>query len=768
MRGNARFRLGELNNLSGSRRTMWFWRGVFVSAVANSVLAAADLNIQPEPVWSSLTETIEVAALNSTESGSPLTEVELDAADAPVAVSTAQTESQAIVKIDVRTLSGVRLNAATDAVQEVAVQRDVFASAADAKQSGQITFPSDVPRSEVLRVSKTFHGMVQESLRQSVGLLSRDFVGSLASTEPVSEERLAELETTLLDEMDAESGYAIGQDVDSEVETAGFDPFKTYTVVNGRVHAVTPTQVVRSYTAQEAARAVESAPASVIADAMKASNNPQTLEKPVADRATSENLELPAEQVSDQLKSISPQTSVASIDSNPAQADQVTVRGRVIVPAGYAKDRAVLRMAGTSFEVQTDASGGFELRDVPRNTRFELLAWHLDGSLTRRLIPVVASGREKSIEINLQKTSDVDQLAASFSSLHQMNLGGFCARVEHETPAALTGGQVMVNAGRKTLQAHYFSANALPTTELSELSEDGRFCVFNIDESVVDVKVALVNGARRQFVVHVEPSTFEHDLTFDMSEAMYRKVSLLEPLDTQQVLELSTQGVSPEFGDKRLRDWLFGSDVPVWTKVSRFLLQSDAAYSAVRPAGEDVQYFPGGQEIIEVRLSADNPGTPLSRVLLSRDQLMSDAMLRQIETLKSRIYQDRSESVSVPALDAEAWDDIVSQHVDVPHLQEQTIGGLYLSLDSLALGQNPEEIVVSVRDTWSGKDVCKVVTLRGSNDIKKTRYFRAVCGASPGQYALVVEDRGGSLLWSDIVRIRAGDVQTVTVLDPKF
>jgi hypothetical protein len=760
--------MGELNKLSGSRRTMWFWRGVFVSAVANSVLAAADLNIQSEPVWSSLTETIEVAALNSTESGFPLTEVELDAADAPVAVSTAQTESQAIVKIDVRTLSGLRLNAETDAVQEVAVQRDIFASAADAKQSGQITFPSDVPRSEVLRVSKTFHGMVQESLRQSVGLLSRDFVGSLASTEPVSEERLAELETTLLDEMDAESGYAIGQDVDSEVETAGFDPFKTYTVVNGRVHAVTPTQVVRSYTAQEAARAVESAPATVIADAVKSSKNPQTLEKTVADRATSENLELPAEQVSDQLKSISPQTSVASIDSNPAQADQVTVRGRVVVPAGYAKDRAVLRMAGTSFEVQTDVSGGFELRDVPRNTRFELLAWHLDGSLTRRLIPVVASGREKSIEINLQKTSDVDQLAASFSSLHQMNLGGFCARVEHENPAALTGGQVMVNAGRKTLQAHYFSANALPTTELSELSEDGRFCVFNIDESVVDVKVALVNGARRQFVVHVEPSTFEHDLTFDMSEAMYRKVSLLEPLDTQQVLELSTQGVSPEFGDKRLRDWLFGSDIPVWTKVSRFLLQSDAAYSAVRPAAEDVQYFPGGQEIIEVRLSADNPGAPLSRVLLSRDQLMSDAMLRQIETLKSRIYQDRSESVSVPALDAEAWDDIVSQHVDVPHLQEQTIGGLYLSLDSLALGQNPEEIVVSVRDTWSGKDVCKVVTLRGSKDIKKTRYFRAVCGASPGQYALVVEDRGGSLLWSDIVRIRAGDVQTVTVLDPKF
>jgi hypothetical protein len=354
---------------------MWFWRGVLVSAVANSVLAAADLNIQSEPVWSSLSETIEVAALNSTESESPLTEVELAAADAPITAGTAQTENQSTLKVDVRTLAGVKLNAEIGAVQDAVVDVESFAFAGDAKQSGQITFPPDVPRNEVLRVSKTFHGMVQESLRQSVGLLSRDFVGSLASTEPVSEERLAELETTLLDELDADSGYAIGQDVDSEVETAGLDPFKTYTVVNGRVHAVTPTQVVRSYAAQDAARAVEPAPASVIADAVKAANNSQAAGITAADRAVSENLQLPAEQVSDQLKSISPQTPVASIDSNPAQSDQVTVRGRVVVPVGYAKDRAVLRMAGTSFEVQTDAAGGFELRDIPRNTRFELLVW---------------------------------------------------------------------------------------------------------------------------------------------------------------------------------------------------------------------------------------------------------------------------------------------------------------------------------------------------------------------------------------------------------
>ena len=425
-------------------------------------------------------------------------------------------------------------------------------------------------------------------------------------------------------------------------------------------------------------------------------------------------------------------------------------------------------MAGTSFQVQTDASGAFELRDVPRGTRFELLVWHIDGSLTRRLIPVTASGREKSIEIALQKTSDVDALATSFGLVQQMNQGGFCARVESESTASLTGGQVTVTAGRKNHQAHFFSESGLPVSSLSELTSDGRFCVFNVDDSLADVRVTLMNGSRRQFVVHVEPSTFEHDLIFDVAESIYRRVTLMEPLDTQQVLELSAQGVQPDFGDRRLRDWLQGDDVPVWTRVARYVLQSDPSYAGIRPNFEDVQFFPGGQEFVELRMAPDLPGAPWSRVMLSRDKLMTKSMLKQIESLKSRIFQDRNELMSVAALDADAWDDLAAHYVEIPRLQGQTIGGLYVSVDPFGLGAKAEDLVVSVRDTWTGKDVCPVLPLTGSKEIRSARYLRAVCGASPGQYALIIESKAGALIWSDVVRIRPGDVQTVTVHDPKF
>lgn len=784
----TRFQKTKRNLVRSSTRNSWFWRGVFVSTVANSFLAAADLSFEDSSVWSNPNDTIEIYASNSADLSTKLMEVELPfESSEPISETRQLADSVKILPTDIRTVAGLRELSSDD--EPVKSNQKLNTStflpsnySADSKDS-PIHFPVDVTRSEILRVSRTFQGMVLESLKDSGGQLSKQYLGSLSEAEPLTGEKLAELETTFIDEeVASEDGYLVGQDVDTQVETAGLDPFKTYTVVNGRVHSVTPTQVVRSTSAAsvvepQVQRSVAQN-SSIDAGSLVAANlNKNTVAalNTKADKNTvelSENanktFELPTEQVSKELSKIAPPTKEAALDSQSAESDRVKIRGKVNVPVGFARDRVVLRMAGSAFEVQTDAAGGFELRDVPKNARFELLVWHLDGGLTRRLVPVVASGRERMIDVNLIKTAEVDQLANSFSTTQQMNQSGFCARVEHANPAALTGGQVFVSVGQRNIKAHYFSANGFPSAMQTELSEDGRFCVFNVEQSVADVRVLLLNGVRRQVVVHVEPSTFEHDVVIDVSESLYRKVSLLEPLDTQQVLELSARGVHPEFGDNRLRDWLLGNDVPVWTKVSRFLLQTDPAYASIRPLDEDVQYFPGGQELVEVRLSPDQPGAPWSRVLLARDQLLTDSMLRQLETVKSRIYQDRSESVSVPALDSDAWDDIVTQHIDVPQLQAQTIGGMYLSLDTMALGFKPEDIVVSVRDTWSGKDVCKVVTLRAARDVKTTRYLRAVCGASPGQYSLIIESREGALLWADVVRIRPGDVQTVTVLDPKF
>jgi hypothetical protein len=762
-----------------------------VTTVAHSFLAAADLAVDSGSVWVDLKDVLELPSTPLNDVPRRLTEVELPSesedgrptSKTDVSKEKRRSEHQTVLpefKIAASRVEKIPQVVAVPS-DDVTVQlrtSDYWEDTATGKT--RIRFPADVPQSEIVRVGRTFNGMVQESLREADGLFARRYVGTLAQSEGAIGEKLADLETTLIDEIsDIEDSYALSPEVENEIETNGLDPFKTYTVVGGQIRAIVPKKVQRdagedSPAVQPSVRITqpENRPAQFVVARSGAApkvfseqNLPETLRSSAIENKV---FQLSKEEVSQQLSQISPPAQVASVDSNPSQSSRVTVRGRVTLPEGFSADRTVLRMAGTSFQVQTDASGVFELRDVPRDTRFEMLVWHLDGSLTRRLVPVVASERERNVEIALVKTSDVDSLATAFGLVQQMNRGGFCARVENGNVDSLNGGQISVTSGRTNLQAHFFSSNGLPMPSQLELSADGRFCVFNTEDAIVDVKVKLLNGVRRSFVVHVEPSTFEHDLVFDTSESMYRKASVLELLDSQKVIESSAQNVQPEFGDKRMRDWIFGNDVPVWTAVTRFLMQTDSSYATIRPALDDVQYFPGGQELIEVRFSADQDGAPWSRVLMSRDQLMTNSMLKNVEGVAGKVYQDRNQPLSIPVLDSDAWNDIVAEYDNVEHLTADSVGGVYISVDTFFLRQSAENIVISVRDTWYGKDVCKVVPLKNPKTFKKGRYLRAVCSAPAGQYALIVEGTDGELLWSDVARVRQGDVQTLTVQDQNF
>lgn len=754
----------------GARRTTWFLRGILVAAVTHSFLAVADLSVEIENFSTDLGEPVDFHEEFSPHKERKISEIELPDSSAWPGISVVSQQRPYASSSEI--LAGVQIQnsmSAAKIVRTKVIEVDVLqeknrsGSSPSNVQSaeGKIHFPLDVPESEILRVSRTFHGMIQESLAAKSGPFSEEFLGSLATSEPMTGEKLAELETSLIDENPADEGYALGEELGWQAEVKGLDPFKTYTVVNGQIRAVTPTQVSRqTYAAPDFVQQ------RLGLQSQEAASMPTST--PLIRQEQTAELNMTQAEISKGLGEIMSTSSAAALDASGSRSDRVSVRGRVIVPSGFAPDKVILRLGGTAFQVQTDASGAFELRDVPRGTRFELLVWHMEGSLTRRLIPITASGREKSLDIHLQKLADVDSLAGAFGVVQQMNQGGFCAKIESHSAEELIGAQVEVSGMRRSLQTHFFSDASLPSSMQTELSSDGRICVFNIDESVVDVKVALVNGIRRQFVVHVEPSTFEHDLLFDVSESIYRRVSLMEPLDTQQVLELSAQGVFPEFGDRKLRDWIHRNDVPVWTQVSRFTMQSDPSYSMVRSDADSLYFFPGGQEFVEVRLAPDLPGAPLSRVILSRDSLLTESMLKQFGHLAQQSLQDRSQVMSIAALDADAWDDIVIQNPDLPTLHGKTTGGLYLSIDPEGLGFSAKDLVVSVRDTWTGKDVCSVQPLRSSTEIKSGRLLRAACGTSPGQYALIIESRDGALLWSDVVRVRSGDVQTVTVLDPKF
>jgi len=780
------------------KNTTWFWRGVFVAIVAHSWMAVGDLKLETLPVWSESSEVVELADMPLTDVRPALAEFELDDNSPHLAMNTPELVSdkaQSVEHVSEHSTEHVSEHStehvsehstehASERSTEHASERSTDWSAESSADSIQLSdvpveFPSDVPMSEVLRVSKTFQGLIQENLRSGPYVLAERFAGSL-NGDTAETGVISELETEPIDESVAELGFIVGQDVDDTVETTGLDPFKTYTVVNGRIRAVSPPTIARqtavmpveSVEQQSSETTLEPTP-QVSAATHRVLDSNSGVDRRAEDSAEvaasgDQPISLSEEEIERGLSEVTPPAGLASLDVSAVSAEFVTVSGLVRVPEGFARDKVVLRLAGTAFQVQTDAAGQFELRDVPKGTRFELLVWHLDGGLTRRLIPVAASGRDGALDIELVTTSYVDALAKSFGLVQQMNLGGFCARVDVENPAVLVGASVHAHTVQKNLAAHYFSDQGLPSSSQTELTPDGRFCVFNVDESLVDVKLLTLNGTRRQFVVHVEPSTFEHNLTLDAAQSIYRKVSLVEPLDTREVIELSGRGVQPDFGDKRLRNWIFGEDTPVWTRVSNYVLRADAAYAAVRPNPEDLQFFPGGQKFIEVRVAPNLPDAPWGRVLLSRDDLMTESMLARASESGGRVYQDRNTPVSFPALDADAWDDIASDNHNLPAISRSEFGGLYLSIDATALGRGTDELDVSLRDTWTGESVCEMHRINSSSSVKSSRFYRAACGAKNGQFALIVQSEDGALLWSDVVRIRKGTVQTVTVMDSNF
>jgi hypothetical protein len=147
---------------------------------------------------------------------------------------------------------------------------------------------------------------------------------------------------------------------------------------------------------------------------------------------------------------------------------------------------------------------------------------------------------------------------------------------------------------------------------------------------------------------------------------------------------------------------------------------------------------------------------------------MTEAMLSRAKETVGRVYQDQKTPLSFAALDADAWNEIMSDNSEVPSIVNADMGGLYLSIDASALGRSTEELNVSVRDTWTGESVCEIHRINSDSSVKSSRFFRAVCGARNGQFALIVQSDDGALLWSDIVRIRRGTVQTVTVMDSNF
>ncbi len=555
-------------------------------------------------------------------------------------------------------------------------------------------------------------------------------------------------------------------------------PEKVYTVVDGNIVEVNPFHIksapqtprhikgdnwtVRLAEVATAEQKVEKNKAQVqgaLASEGGAGSNSQNLPRSASQR-TGKSLTKPW---------LERPTDGSTSEGQDFSAQTTTIRGKVVVPNGVDARTVYLRIAGTPFQIPADADGTFEFQEIPVGSKMELLIWDTGGSLSRRLVPVAASDLNIEKIIELEIASFADEVSASFGVRQNLTESGFCARIGLANPLLALGAQVEIEGSEEHEGPYFFNNNNLPEQGLTEVTEDSRFCVFNVKSELLSATVQLVNGTRRSFTVHLKPSVFESLLDFDMESAIYRPVAPLELVDSSEAMAAHNRNDLLDMGNIAAKKWVAGTEGASWTPVSHVALGTDRAYASVPLENDPLEgavYFPTGEDFVEVNWSSDGVSNGEGFRLISREELVTEKIAQKIDKLGTMkgIFQDRTKPLDLKLLGVGGPMELQALLAGESISSEQ--GAAFVSLNLAKLNLEYSDVRISLRDSWSGERVGDFSFVPPAEGTKNPRFVRGFfTNIPPGQYTLMVTDKSGAVKWLDIVRSRSGSFQILTAHD---
>ncbi len=622
----------------------------------------------------------------------------------------------------------------------------------------------DVPMEILLQDKKKFRSVVAESLRSFEA--DRKYVGSLQEIGP------------LADPLQAPSGVEAVALLDSNLSSYLTD--KTYSVVDGEIVLVKTSDFKMD---QSALKKLD-IPAGWVIKTFDSSTNSVASRKPdysllIANSGVSAMRDIEghasAKQNSEvQTVNIRNNTQQASAFSSPISASanldesktKISIRGKLLLPKDVNPARVNIRVAGTFWQFKADADGFFEISDLPKGSKFDLLFWDEDNVLVRRLVSVSATRENKEFVWSLDKVSFVSELAQSFGVNQDVTKGGFCAKLKVTNLESLVGAKVNFRNSGVVTGPFYYGSRNLPDLTRTEMSTDGRFCAFNSVSEIVDLDVVLLNGVRRAFSIHLEPTTFANDIDLNLDRALYRPVNALELVDTLAAIDVSGTELKLKYNDLGSKNWISGITMPVWSKVSDFSFYGDLAYSPeviMEETENQIRYFAQGDEFVELSWSMIQDHTPSGFQLVSRDLI--ESQLTQTQRIKKNtlaIAQDSHSPYTLKVMDIDLMKEMLRVVPEAQHAGDR--GAAFVSIQMAALGLDSQDLRLSLRDSWTGNVVSRFRNLPYSPEIQNSRYLRGFFSDLPeGQYSLVITDKNGSLKWLDVVRARKGSFQVLSI-----
>ena len=252
------------------------------------------------------------------------------------------------------------------------------------KKSLPTIIAEDAPMEILLQDKKKFRSVVGESLRFFEA--DRRYVGSLQESGP------------LADPLQAPSGVEALARLGSNLSS--YAPDKTYSVVDGEIVLLKTSDFKLDQTALKKL----DIPAGWVIKTFDASFDSVASKKPdfsllIANSGLSamrkiEN-HIGAKQNSEhQTVNIRSDIQQASAFSSPISASanldesksKISIRGKLLLPKDVNPARVNIRVAGTFWQFKADADGFFEISDLPKGSKFDLLFWDEENVLVRRLV----------------------------------------------------------------------------------------------------------------------------------------------------------------------------------------------------------------------------------------------------------------------------------------------------------------------------------------------------------------------------------------------
>ncbi|BBH51734.1 hypothetical protein [Fluviispira sanaruensis] len=437
-------------------------------------------------------------------------------------------------------------------------------------------------------------------------------------------------------------------------------------------------------------------------------------------------------------------------EENILQNDNICPRigalsGQIMIPEdlNYFKkysNNIIIRIGGIqytgaesySFEFYPDNNGCFSIPKnfVPAGSSFSLYFWDQSGQLNKRILPVYVADVPNYYNVILKTHAYTTALAELFSEDKKQHFEntGMCGYIDGVNPIDISGSQAYLqNNYGKVFTAKYFTADDLPSRELSAMTQSGHFCFFNVNTCSNDeqqcnlesdnykLNIYLQNGENFNFDLLLSPFSFSDDLLFDLKTSIFRPVNIKELAGGKSMSYLNTPELS---------------------------LKTSPNYSSVNISNEiknQLVYFPLGNDLLAINYNLPFEKKGQFFILKTNAELYTKKLLSlQAEYKPGQVYVDKTSPLILKIFNPNF---IKDNKEYLNPLMTQDLGGTFLAL-KLNENFSANNISVFLRD-FAGNNYSDFFSIKNKFNNDLMGFFYNI---PSGFYQLFVVDNMTQLI----------------------